>query len=252
MIHFHARCEDESTTTDPAAYRAIAERIRAAGCDAVLNISAGDDGGRADHVARLGVADAGVEMVSLDAGSFNIGERLYDNRPSYLRNMARRMLAAGITPEIEVFDYGHMQGVRALLDDRLLTTPLFVQFVFGPPGALPADPRLLPLLLEQLPPGSEWAVSSQARDHEAYLRMTLPAFCGGGHVRTGVEDFVHVRPGVLARSNAEMVSQWVDTAAIWGRPVATPGQARSMLGIKDSTRAGRGESERHPAGGTTA
>jgi 3-keto-5-aminohexanoate cleavage enzyme len=231
MVHFHARLEDGRTTTDVKAYREIVDQIKAAGCDAILNLSAGDDGGRASHAERLQVAEVGAEMVSLDAGSFNFGNRLYDNSPSYLREMVKRMQIRGIKPEIEIFDVGHLDGVTMMVEDGLLTAPHYIQFVFGLPGGLPPDVRLLPFLLERLPLGTEWGISSPTNDHETFLRLTMNAFTSGGHLRTGMEDYVYLRPGELARTNAEMVEQWVQTARIWGRPVASPSEARKMLGI---------------------
>ena len=231
MVHIHARRDDGSTTSDVADYRRTVDLIKASGCDAIINISAGDNGGRASHSERLAAVDVDVEMVSLDAGSFNIGNRLYDNSPHYLREMSARMKSKNIVPEIEVFDLGHMYMVNKLDEENLLTRPAFVQFVFGLPGGLPLDPRILPFLLEKLPPGAEWAISSQAPDTEKYLQMALLAFAQGGHVRTGMEDMVYLRPGELAATNALLVEQWTATARIWGRPIATPEIARQMLGI---------------------
>lgn len=231
MVHFHARRADGITTADPAAYADIAARIRAQGCDAVLNISAGDDGGRAGHAQRYAVLEAGVEMVSLDAGSFNAGDRLYDNRPAYVREMAARMRARGTVPEVEVFDMGHLHLVGCLAAEGLLGLSPFVQFVFGSPGALPPDPALLPHLLRRLPPGATWAVSAQCPDFGEHLALLMAAFTGGGHVRTGMEDAVLLRPGVPAPSNEAMVAQWADTARTWGRPLASPATARALLGI---------------------
>jgi 3-keto-5-aminohexanoate cleavage enzyme len=231
MIHIHARLEDGSTTSDVGAYRTIVDQITASGCDAIINVSAGDNGGRASHEERLRAVEVGVEMVSFDAGSFNLGNRLYNNDPKYLREMAARMKARRIVPEIEVFDSGALHLVNALVDEGLIPRPAFVQFVFGLPGGMPLDPRYLPLLLERLPAQAEWAISSQAPDLESHLRMSMLAFSQGGHVRTGVEDNVYLRPGELATSNAEMVEQWVSTARIWGRPIASPVEARRMLGI---------------------
>jgi len=236
MIHFHARGDDGTTTTDPAAYAAIAARIRAAGCDAVLNISAGDDGGRASHAQRLAVPDSGVEVVSLDAGSFNAGERLYDNRPSYLWALAGRMRALGTVPEVEVFDLGHLHMVGVLAREGLLPPRPFVQFVFGSPGALPPDPALLPHLLRRLPPGAAWSVSAQCPDFGEHLALLMAAFTGGGHLRTGMEDQVLLRPGVPAPSNEAMVAQWANAARTWGRMLATPDEARRMLGIRQAAR----------------
>lgn len=231
MVHFHARRPDGTTTTDPAAYADISARIRAQGCDAVLNISAGDDGGQAGHTQRFAVLDAGVEMVSLDAGSFNAGERLYDNRPAYVREMAARMRACGTVPEVEVFDTGHMHLIGLLAAEGLLPPRPFVQFVFGSPGALPPDPALLPILLRRLPPGATWGVSAQCPDFGEHLALLMAAFTGGGHVRTGLEDASLLRPGAAAPSNEAMVAQWAATARTWGRPLASPAEARALLGI---------------------
>jgi len=231
IVHIHARLSDESTSSEIVAYRDTIDRIRAAGCDAILSLSAGDDGGRADHAQRLRVAEAGEELVSLDLGPINLGSRLYDNRPSYLREMAKRMLELGVKPEIDVLDSGHLDSLSTLIRDGLVKEPYHVQLVFGVPGGIPLELRMLPILVSRLPRGSEWSISCQTSDFETFLRFQMAAFVDGGHVRTGMEDHVYVRHGELARNNAEMVEQWTITARTFGRPVATPADARRMLGI---------------------
>jgi 3-keto-5-aminohexanoate cleavage enzyme len=236
MVHYHARLADGSTSTKLADYQVIAEMIRGQGCDVILNASAGDDGGRASHEQRLAIAEVGLEMVSLDAGSFNIGNRLYDNNPAYLREMSRRMLANNVKPEIEVFSPGHLELVCAMAEEGLLKAPHYIQFVFGMAGMLPPDARLFPSLLDLLPSGTEWAVAVPgAKSHEDFLRLHMVAFTSGGHLRTGMEDYVYLRPGELAQTNAEMVEQWVQTARIWGRPIATADEARAILGIQSKS-----------------
>jgi 3-keto-5-aminohexanoate cleavage enzyme len=232
MIHLHARTPSGAPTSDRSSYVRLCEAIRGEGCDAILNISAGDNGGQASHAERLALVDVGAEVVSLDAGSFNIGGRLYDNNPDYLRRLATGMRAVGVKPEIEIFDTGHISTVSRLAAEGLLSPPHFVQFVTGPSGTIPPDARILTLLLEQLPDGCEWCVSAQAGDdHGKHGRLLLWAFSNGGHVRTGMEDTIWLRPGELARSNASLVEQWVRTAELWGRPIASPAEARSLLGI---------------------
>ena len=231
IVHIHARRADETTSSDVEAYRDTVTRIRAAGCDAIISLSAGDDGGRADHAQRVRVVDVGEELVSLDLGPLNLGARMYDNRPSYLREIAKRMQEHRVKPEIDVLDSGHLDSLNLLIKEGLVTPPFHVQLVFGVPGGLPPDVRLLPLLVSRLPPGSEWSISCQTSDCDTFLRFQMAAFVDGGHVRTGMEDYVYLRPGELARSNEEMVAQWTDTARIWGRPVASPADARRMLGI---------------------
>lgn len=231
MIHIHARLEDGSTIMEVGAYMNIVERIQAAGCDAIINLSAGDDGGKADHKMRLSIADAAVEMVSLDAGPINIGNRIYNNSLSYLEEMAGRMMKKNIKPEIEIFDVGHIAAIDGLIKKGLLKAPYYMQFVFGVPGGMPTDPRMLPLCLEHMPENTEWAISAQTSDPSKYIALQMPAFVQGGHVRCGMEDFVYLRDGELATSNAQCVEQWTETAKIWGRPVASPKDARKILGI---------------------
>lgn len=231
MIHLHARLEDGSTIMDVRAYRNIVDRIVDAGCDAIINLSAGDDGGKADHKMRLSIADSGVEMVSLDAGPINIGNRIYNNSLAYLEEMASRMLKKNIKPEIEIFDVGHLAAIKGLIEKKLLMSPYYIQFVFGVPGGMPLDSRFLPLCLEHAPEGTEWAISAQTTDPEAYIALQMQAFVQGGHVRCGMEDYIYLRDGELATSNAQSVEQWTQTAKIWGRPVASPSDARKLLGI---------------------
>ena len=237
IVHIHARLADETTSSEIQAYRDLADRIRAAGCDAVLSLSAGDDGGKATHEQRLRVAEAGEELVSLDLGPINLGSRLYDNRPSYLRQMAKRMLELGVRPEIDVLDSGHLDMLALLIKEGLVKPPYHVQLVFGVPGGIPLDLRILPILVSRLPPESEWSISCQTADFETFVRFQMAALLEGGHVRTGMEDHVYVGPGELARSNAEMVEQWQKTAEIWRRKVATPAEARRMLGVTQRTAA---------------
>jgi uncharacterized protein (DUF849 family) len=231
MIHIHARLEDGSTIMEVGAYRNIVDRIAAAGCDAIINVSAGDDGGKADHTMRLSIAETGVEMVSLDAGPINIGNRIYNNSIAYLEDMAGRLTKRRIKPEIEIFEPGHMQAVHDLIKKKLLEPPYYIQFVLGVPGGMPTDPRYLPLLLSNVPERTEWAISAQTSDPATYLALSMQAFIHGGHVRCGMEDYVYLRPGELATSNAQSVEQWTETAKIWGRPVASPALARKMLGL---------------------
>ena len=96
---------------------------------------------------------------------------------------------------------------------------------------MPLDTRLLDMCLDYMPEGTEWAVSAQTSNPDEYVALQMQAFTKGGHVRCGMEDFVYLRQGELATSNAQSVEQWTQTAKIWGRPVASPADARKILGI---------------------
>ncbi len=231
ILHLHARLPDGMPTGELSASRSLVQQLREAGCDAVISLSAGDNGATASHAQRIAVPSAGSELVTLSAGSFNIGQRLYDNAPDFLRQLAGAMKERGTRAEIEVIDTGHLHGIEELVSQRLLQPPYLFNLVFGIPGGFPCEPELLPVMLRRLPQPNQWMVSCQTDDAEVARRFAFAAFAAGGHVRTGMEDCSWLRPGEPARSNADQVELWVKTATLWGRAVASPRQARELLGL---------------------
>jgi 3-keto-5-aminohexanoate cleavage enzyme len=229
IVHCHARDSDGAGTNDLATYRDLLARIRDLGCEAVINFSAGDCGGRSPHAERLRVIESGADIVSLAGGSFNIGARVYDNAPAFRAEMARRMQHQGVTPEFELFDLGQVHGLMWLREQGLLPARPMVTLGFGVQGTLPGEPAVLDAVLQQLPANVHWSAAGNSLDFETFRLLMVHAFSLGGGVRTGMEDIVQVRPGVLAKSNAELVAQWTEMAAIWGRPVATSAHVREHL-----------------------
>jgi 3-keto-5-aminohexanoate cleavage enzyme len=231
IVHCHARLDDGTPTNSVDAYRDLLARIRDRGCEALINFSAGDNGGRSGHEERLAVIESGADIVSLGGGSFNIGMRVYDNPPLWRKEMATRMAARGVTPEFELFDLGQIHGLQWLKEQGLMPARPMVTLGMGIPGALPADLDVLQATIRLLPPEAHWSMSCQVRDYAMMQRFMLVAFALGGHIRTGMEDHCHIRPGVLATSNAQFVDKWVSQASLWGRTVATVDQARALLSI---------------------
>lgn len=231
IVHLHARDENGQATMSVPAYKALAADIRAAASNVILNFSAGDNGGRATHADRVAVVGAGAEMVSFGAGSFNTSNRLYDNGPKFIDAMLGQLKAKQVLPEIEIFDVGQLGVVVRLLDDGLIPKPASVQFVFGIPGGMPSRIGILEQMLEQLPRHCHWSICCQSNDYALWREMMLYAFLRGGHIRTGMEDVVYKGPETLATSNAELVSQWVKTAEIWGRSILRPDELRQQLGL---------------------
>jgi 3-keto-5-aminohexanoate cleavage enzyme len=231
ILHLHARKPDGTPTNEVEAYRSMATEIRIAGCDAILNFSSGDNGGRSDHAERLKVAGTGAEVVSLSGGSFNSGKRLYDNSPSYQRQLARLMREAGVKPEVEIFDTGQLRGLRALIEEGLVPAPCMVTLVFGVPGGLEPDTDLLRWMAIRLPAGCHWTISCQTESTALYTEMQATAVMLGAHVRTGLEDFSMSVAGALAQSNAALVADWARFANAVGRKVAGVSEAREALGL---------------------
>lgn len=249
IIHIHARTEDGDTTMAPAAYRGMARAIRATGCDALIDISAGDDGGKADHAARLAVVEGGGDLVTLAGGPFNLGNRLCDNGPGFIDRMARAIAATRAKPIFEIFDTGQMATLHRLLAEGVLVPPVMVEFVLGVPGGMPVDARLLPVLTERLPAGAVWSISVQTTDPAAFRAVLRQAVRLGGHVRTGLEDHIFEANRGLVAGNAALVAEAAGFAGEFGRTIATAGEARRLLGLTVPASADIDPRHRTAAGG---
>lgn len=229
IIHVHARYEDGAPTQDPEIFRQIVAGIEEAGCDAVLNLSTGSAGGRAELDERGEVLELRPEMATLDCGSINFGdERIFENPYWWLRKTATRMKELSILPEIECFDGGMIENGRRLIGEGLIKGPGVWQLCLGVRGGAPADVDTVAHMLGRLPEGAFWTLLAVGR-HQ--LPMNMIAIAAGGHVRTGLEDNVYYRRGELATGNAQLVERIVRLADEAGRPVATPAEARELVGL---------------------
>lgn len=229
VVHCHARLEDGTPTNDAGAYRDLLARIRDRGCKAVINFSAGDNGGLSNDEERLSVVGTGADIVSLGGGSFNIGNRVYANAPAFRLRMAQAMRAAGVVPEFELFDLGQFEGLRVLGEAKLVPDAPLVTLVTGSPGAMPADLDVIRAAVALLPRQAQWSIACQTPSFELHRKVLLTGFALGSHIRTGMEDCALVRADVTARSNAELVDLWVRTAQTWGRPLASADDLRARL-----------------------
>jgi 3-keto-5-aminohexanoate cleavage enzyme len=228
VIHLHAREQDGTPTQDKAAYAQLVDALRNAGCEAIINLSCGSAGGRSVRDDRLGPLELEPEMASFDCGTINFGERIFEGDVPFLRRMAEAFKAHRVLPELECFDTGHVGLALQLHDEGLLADPLLVQFVLGVPGTgVPPTFEMVEHLRGLLPADARWSVCGIGK-----AQLPLNAYCiiAGGHVRTGLEDNLWMRAGERA-TNAALVSRIVRLAGELDRPVATPDQAREMLGL---------------------
>ncbi len=229
MIHLHARTADGTPTQDPARYADLVERIKAAGCDAILNLSTGSAGGRAGLEERMACLALRPEVASFDCGSINFDTWVFTNPPAYLEDLAQRMQQYGVKPEIECFDLGMVHTARRLAARKLLQEPLVFQFVMGSAAGIPAQPENLVQMCGALPPNAVWSVCALGRGQ---LPMNTMAILMGGHARTGMEDNVYYAYRELAKSNAQLVERLVRLARELGREVASPTEARRIFGLQ--------------------
>lgn len=194
----------------------------------IRQVSTGARGGLANSADWRGqMLDLNTEMASLSTGSSNFPTSVNANSPELIQELALKMKAHGIKPEIEVFDGAMIHNAVHLKKKGVLTGPLHFNLVMNVPGSLPGTPKNLMYLVDSLPDGSTWTVSGIGRSH---LQMTTLAIAMGGHVRTGIEDVLYLN-GNTPISNEALVERMAQIAKAVGREVATPDEAREILSI---------------------
>jgi len=254
IVHLHAR--DPSTgrgTTRAELFDEIIARIRDAGSDVILNLSTGEGGRfipsegdpqiaapgstlmrpelRVAHVVRLR-----PEVCTLDFNTMFSGSSVVINTPRNLEIMAQRVLAAGVVPEIEIFDSGDLQLAQSFVERGILHGPLLWQIVLGVRYGAMADPQTMMYFASRLPRDAQWTAFGIGKQA---FPMLAQSFLLGGHVRIGMEDTVYLDKGVLAPGNAALVDKGVRIVESLGGRIATVAEARSMLGLREAT-AGQG------------
>jgi len=234
VIHLHARHDDGTPTQSAARFAEYIEAIRAR-TDAIVQVSTGGAIGMTidERCGPLALEGSHApDMATINVGSMNFGDDVFLNRRPDVVAVAERVRARGLAAEIEVYDAGHLDAVRALVRRDVLRAPLHVQFVLGVPGGIAATERSLAFLVDgldhELPGERTWAVAAVGR-HQ--LPMVELALRWGGHVRVGLEDNIFVAKGVLAEGSAPLVDMAVAQARAIGRTCASPAQARDMLRI---------------------
>lgn len=229
VVHVHVRKEDQTPTSDPARFAEFHAAIRERCPGIIVQFSTGGRSGVGAE--RGGMLHLKPEMASLATGSCNFPTRIYENTPELIEELAASMRQYRIKPEIEVFDLAMLYNAIDYANAGLIEAPLHVQFVLGVKNALPTRREILEFgvsELKQLMPDATWVAAGIGRHQLEVNRWCLEM---GGHCRTGLEDNVRWDKGRLAASNAELVARVAQLCADYGRPVATPKEARQILGL---------------------
>jgi len=150
------------------------------------------------------------------------------NTENTIKEFGTRMIALDVKPEVEVFDKGMIDTAIRLHKQGFIKTPMHFNFVMGVTGGIAATMRDFAYMADSIPAGSTFTVAGIGR-HE--FPMAALAVVAGGHVRVGFEDNVYLSRGVLAKSNGELVEKVVRLAKELGREIATPNEARAILGL---------------------
>jgi uncharacterized protein (DUF849 family) len=237
LVHIHVRNDDETPSSDPARFAAVQEGVRKHCPGMIIQFSTGGRG--RDQAARGSSLSLKPDMASLSTGSVNFPTIIYENHPSLVEDLATKMRDNGTLPEIEIFDLSHIHAARRLVDAGLMNDRPHVQFVMGVKNAMPAEEHLLDILLAETRrtlPNATWTAAGIGRNQSLVMDWALAR--GADAVRTGLEDNVRVSKDRLAASNAEHVGLAAEMVRRHGRAVASPAEARRLLGLRPVEAAG--------------
>jgi len=229
IIHLHVRYDDGTPTQDKERFREAIEAIKAKCPDVIIQPSTGGAVGMTS-VERLQPIYLNPEMASLDCGTLNFGgDEIFVNTENMIIEFALKMNEVGVKPELEVFDKGMIDTALRLHKKGYIKTPMHFNFVMGVTGGISGEIRDFLFLKESIPEDSTFTATGIGRYEFSVATM---AILTGGHVRVGFEDNVYISKGVLARSNGELVEKVVRIARELGREIATPQEARKILGLE--------------------
>lgn len=249
IVHLHVR---DPQTGRPSMeldlYADVLARIRARNAEVIVNLTTGPGGRfvpseddpkvaapgttliaperRVEHVARLR-----PDICTLDLNTMNSGSEVVINTPGNVRRMARVIGEAGVRPEIELFDSGDVALMRDLIADGTLNGPVLASFVMGVRYGFQPSPETVLYARGLLPADAQFTAIGVGR---ASFPMVAQSYLAGGHVRVGLEDTVYLDRGVLAPSNAALVEKARRIVADLGGHVATPREARALLGLAEA------------------
>jgi 3-keto-5-aminohexanoate cleavage enzyme len=226
------RNSDQSPGSDPQLYARVQEGVRKHCPGMIVQFSTGGRG--REQAERGAMLHLKPDMASLATGSVNFPTRIYENPPDFVEGLAKTMLENDIKPEVEVFDLAMLYNAANLVKKGLLKERPHVQFVMGIPNAMPARRSIFDFLrseIKEVLPGATWVAAGVARHQWEVNQWCLET---GGHCRTGLEDNLRIEPNRLAASNAELVKKVADACGKFDRRVATPAEARKILGLRPS------------------
>lgn len=231
IYHLHVRDDSGAPTMDVGRFRAAKEAIESAS-DLIVQFTSGGAVTDTEEM-RLAPLELRPEMASLTTGTVNFGEEVFMNPQPLVERFYRKMRALGIVPEFEIFEAGMIANADRIYREFGDGHHRHYDFVLGVPGGMPGWDDSVEFLARHVPEGATWSATGIGRSH---LPVTEAALALGGHVRTGFEDVRYIEPGRLASSNAQLIERVADMGRAADRAIATPDQARDLLGLLGPTR----------------
>ena len=234
ILHLHVRNPDESPSSELAPNSSLFRAVRAACPDVIIS---GSTSGRTvnELERRAAVLDAAPDMASLTLGSMNFPRQASVNAPDTIQGLARRMRDRGIMPELELFDLGMADYARYLVERDLVSLPGYANILLGSLGTASASALNLAVIVNALPPSITWAAAGIGRFQWS---MNSLAIAMGGHVRVGLEDNLWMDADTKTdpASNLRLIERVVALAHANGRRVASPSEARQIIGLPEAAR----------------
>ncbi|SFQ29339.1 Uncharacterized conserved protein, DUF849 family [Roseivivax halotolerans] len=230
IAHCHVRNDDETPSSDPEKFALLKEGIEAHCPGMIVQFSTGGRSGAGQ--ARGGMLPLRPDMASLSVGSNNFPTRVYENPPDLVDWLASEMRTYEVTPEVEAFDLSHIIQAIRRHEAGHLYGKLYVQFVMGVKNAMPADRAVFDFYVETMrsrAPEANWCAAGIGASQ---LVVNEWAIAAGGHTRAGLEDNVRLDRDRLAPSNAALIARAAELCAKYERPVASPVEAREILGLR--------------------
>ena len=228
IVHLHVREDDGTPTQSKARFKECIDAIYEVCPDVIIIPSTGGAVGMSAE-ERLQPTELYPEMATLDCGTCNFGDDVFENTMPMMRDFGKRMIENNIKPEYECFEMGHLDTVLKMAQKgQVPGAPMQFNFVLGVPGCTPATVQNLAWMVNAIPAGSTWTATGIGRHA---FTLAAHAIAMGGNVRVGFEDNLNLERGVLAKSNGELVAKVVRIAKELGREVATSAEAREILSL---------------------
>jgi len=229
LVHLHVRDRQGEQTENLSEYSLTLDLIRHSS-DIIIQGSTGGLTHLTLEQRCVALNDPRTEIASLNMGSVNFGEDVYINRLPDIRFWAQKMTQTKVIPELEVFEAGMLPVVRQLIDENILKLPFSYGFVLGAHWAVPANPKSLFFLTSLMTEQAPWGVIHGNMKDLSLLAVAIGM--GASIVRVGFEDSVFYANGKVANNNVELVKKLVALIKQMGFEIATPQEARSILGVK--------------------
>lgn len=228
VVHLHIRDDEGKASMSYEKFRQAVDLIRKR-CDIVINMTTAGGFGTPDDERILPV-DLIPEMATLDAGSMNYkGDFVFHNSIAFLEKLGARTQELGIRPEIEVMDTGMVYTALRLMKQGYIKSPPHFQFVLGMENGMAATVENLVYMKSLLPPDATWSAFGVGKSH---LPILYAAIALGGNVRVGMEDNIYLAAGQVATSNVQFVERARKLIELNNKQVATPDEARAILGLR--------------------